>query len=127
VKEIGLRSSTLSTSDGADILIPNGNILSQNIVNWTFTNDHKRVMIGFTLSGKEMDANVINEVINDVIKKIQGVISNKKPVILYTKVTPDTCVLTVRFWSTTSNSDYAKSEAMLQLSSAFTGINIKFE
>jgi small-conductance mechanosensitive channel len=127
VKEIGLRSSTLSTSDGADILIPNGNILSQNIVNWTFTNDHKRVMIGFTLSGKEMDANVINEVINDVIKKIQGVISNKKPVILYTKVTPDNCVLTVRFWSTTSNSDYAKSEAMLQLSSAFTGINIKFE
>ena len=127
VKEIGLRSSTLSTSDGADILIPNGNILSQNIVNWTFTNDHKRVMIGFTLSGKEMDANVINEVINEVIKKIQGVISNKKPVILYTKVTPDNCVLTVRFWSTTSNSDYAKSEAMLQLSSAFTGINIKFE
>jgi potassium-dependent mechanosensitive channel len=127
VKEIGLRSSTLSTSDGADIIIPNGNILSQNIVNWTFTNDHKRVMIGFTLSGKELDANVINEVINEVIKNIQGVISNKKPVILYTKVTHENCTLTVRFWSTTGDSDYAKSEAMLQLSSAFSDISLKFE
>jgi potassium-dependent mechanosensitive channel len=127
VKEIGLRSSTLSTSDGADILIPNGNILSQNIVNWTFTNDHKRVMIGFTLSGKELDANVINEVINETIKTIHGVIPNKKPVILYTKVTPESCTLTVRFWSTTGNSDHAKSEAMLQLSAAFSGKNIKFE
>jgi small-conductance mechanosensitive channel len=127
VKEIGLRASTISNSDGADIIIPNGNILSQNIVNWTFTNDHKRVMIGFTLSGKELDANVINEVINDVVKDLQGVISNKKPVILYTKVTSENCTLTVRFWSTTSNSDNVKSEAMLKLSAAFSGKNLKFE
>ncbi len=77
VKEIGLRASMLSTADGADIIIPNGNILSQNIINWTFTNDLKRVMIGFILSGKELDANVINEVINDTIKNIPGVISQK--------------------------------------------------
>ena len=52
VKEIGLRASTLTTADGADVIIPNGNILSQNIVNWTFTNDQKRVMVSFNLVGK---------------------------------------------------------------------------
>jgi small-conductance mechanosensitive channel len=127
VKEIGLRSSTISTSDGADVIIPNGNILSQNIVNWTFTNDLKRVMISFILSGKELDANVINEVINETIKNIPGVISQKKPVILYIKVTPENCTLTVRFWSTISNADRNKSEALVQLSAAFTGKNIHFE
>jgi small-conductance mechanosensitive channel len=127
VKEIGLRSSTLSTSDGADIIIPNGNILSQNIVNWTFTNDLKRVMIGFVLSGKELDANVINEVINETIKNIPGVVAQKKPVILYTKVTQDNLTLTVRFWSTISNADRAKSEAFLQLSTAFADKKIRFE
>ena len=127
VKEIGLRSSTLSTSDGADIIIPNGNILSQNIVNWTFTNDLKRVMIGFVLSGKELDANVINEVINETIKNIPGVVAQKKPVILYTKVTQDNLTLTVRFWSTISNADRAKSEAFLQLSTAFADKKIQFE
>jgi small-conductance mechanosensitive channel len=127
VKEIGLRASTLSTADGADVIIPNGNILSQNIINWTFTNDLKRVMIGFVLSGKELDANEINEVINETIKNIPGVIPQKKPVILYTKVTSENCTLTVRFWSTVNNADHAKSEALLQLNTSFADKKIQFE
>lgn len=127
VKEIGLRASTISTSDGAEVIIPNGNILSQNIVNWTFTNDQKRVMIWFILSGKELDANVINDVINNTILNIPDVISQKKPVILYTRVTPQSCTLTVRFWSTISKADTLKSEALRQLSSAFAEKNIHFE
>ncbi|MDP4240624.1 MAG: mechanosensitive ion channel [Bacteroidota bacterium] len=127
VKELGLRASTLSTPDGAEVIIPNGNILSQNIVNWTFSNDEKRVILTFSLSGKELDANVMNEVINDTIKNIPNVISRKKPVILYTKVTPESCTITVRFWSTISHFDLVKSEAMQQLSAAFQAKKIGFE
>jgi potassium-dependent mechanosensitive channel len=127
VKEIGLRASTLSTADGAEVIIPNGNILSQNIVNWTFTNDQKRVTIWFILSGKELDANVIDEVINNTIGDISDLISNKKPVILYTRVTSETCTLNVRFWSTIKNAENVKSEALLKLSAAFAEKNIAFE
>jgi len=127
VKEIGLRASTLTTDDGADVIIPNGNILSSNIVNWTFTNNEKRVILTISLTGKELDANVINEVINGTIKKIPNVIAVKKPVILYTKVTSESCTLTIRFWSTTTNGDLVKSEAMLQLSAAFAAREIGFE
>jgi small-conductance mechanosensitive channel len=127
VKEIGLRASTLNTSDGADVIIPNGNILSQNIVNWTFSNDQKRVVVWFSLSGKELDSNVINEVINSTIKNIPNVISQKKPAIIYNRVTTETCAITVRFWSTISKADNVKSEAMLQLSAAFAAKNIGFE
>jgi small-conductance mechanosensitive channel len=127
VKEIGLRTSTLSTSDGADIIIPNGTILSQNIVNWTFSNNEKRVVLNFSLWGNELDANVINEVINGTVKDIPGVISARKPVILYTKVTPDTCTLTIRYWSTIGNADQVKSETMLRLSNAFGALKIGFE
>jgi potassium-dependent mechanosensitive channel len=127
VKEIGLRASTLTTDDGADVIIPNGNILSSNIVNWTFTNNEKRVILTISLTGKELDANVINEIINGTIKKIPNVIAVKKPVILYTKVTSESCTLTIRFWSTTTNGDLVKSEAMLQLSAAFAAREIGFE
>jgi small-conductance mechanosensitive channel len=127
VKEIGLRASKLSTADGADVIIPNGNILSQNIVNWTFSNDQKRVKIWFILSAKELDANMINEVINDTIKNIPGVVSQKRPVILYTRVTPESCTLTVNFWSTINNADSVKSDAYLQLSTAFANKKIQFE
>jgi len=127
VKEIGLRASTLTTDDGADVIIPNGNILSSNIINWTFTNNEKRVIITFSLTGKELDANVINEIINNTIKRLPHVITNKKPVILYTKVTSESCTITIRFWSTTTTGDMVKSEAMLQLSAAFEAQNIGFE
>jgi len=127
VKELGLRASTLSTADGADVIIPNGNILSQNIVNWTFSNNGKRNILTFTLTGKELDANLINDVINDTITEIPNVLTKKKPVILYTKVTPESCSITVRIWSTTSHADLVKSEALQQLSAAFNAKNIGFE
>lgn len=127
VKEIGLRASTLSTSDGAEVIIPNGNILSQNIVNWTFSNDQKRVMVWFTISGKELDSNVINEIINNTVAELPDVIHQKKPVILYNRASAENCTITVHFWSTIINADTAKSAAMLRLSAAFEAKNIKFE
>ncbi|HPT22382.1 MAG TPA: mechanosensitive ion channel, partial [Bacteroidales bacterium] len=96
-------------------------------VNWTFSNDQKRVTIWFSLMGKELDANVINEVINDTIKNIPNVVTSKKPVILYTSVTSGTCSITVRFWCTINNADSVKSETMLRLSAAFDSKKIKFE
>jgi small-conductance mechanosensitive channel len=127
VKEIGLRTSTLSTADGAEVIIPNGIMLSQNIVNWTFSNDQRRVMIEFSLSGDELDTNVINDTINDVVSKLPNVISRNKPVILFTKVHQETCWLTVRFWSSITNVEQIKSAAILQLSVAFKAKNIKME
>ena len=127
VKEIGLRASTLSTADGAEVIIPNGSLLSQNIVNWTFSNDQKRVMLTFSLTGEELDANVINEVINDTMKVIPNVIVQRKPVILYTKVSAESYTLTIRFWSTISKVDVVKSEALLQLRMAFAAKKIGFE
>ncbi len=127
VKEIGLRTSTISTADGAEVMIPNGIMLSQNVVNWTFSNDQRRMIIDFSLSGDELDTNVINDTINDVISQIPNVITKNKPVILFTKVHQDTCWLTVRFWSNIANMEQVKSMAMLQLSAAFKAKNMKME
>jgi len=127
VKEIGLRSSMLSTADGAEVIIPNGTILSQNIVNWTYSNNEKRLMIHFSLTGKELDANVVNEVINGTLKNMANVIAKRNPVILYTKVSTEACSLTVRFWTSIGKADQVKSEAMLRLSAAFSAKSIGFE
>ncbi|WP_221202108.1 mechanosensitive ion channel family protein [Microbacter margulisiae] len=127
VKEIGLRVVTINTADGAEVMIPNGTILSQNIVNWTYSNDQRRVVLDFSLSGNELDTNVINDVINDVVSKLPNVIAKNKPVILFTKVHQDTCWLTIRFWSTITNVEQVKSAAMLQLNAAFKDKNIKME
>lgn len=127
VKEIGLRASTLNTADGAEVIIPNGNILSQNIVNWTYSNDQRRVKIDFSLSGKELDSNMINELINETLLNIPNVVSARKPIILYTKVNYYSCWITVKFWSTIAHGDVVKSEAILRLNEAFAAKDITFE
>ena len=43
VKEIGIRSSRIVTPEGAEIIIPNGDMLSQKLINWTLNNSHMRV------------------------------------------------------------------------------------
>ncbi|HEY0298997.1 MAG TPA: mechanosensitive ion channel domain-containing protein, partial [Arachidicoccus sp.] len=43
VKEIGVRSSKLSSGSGADIIIPNGDLLSQQLTNWTMKDLTKSV------------------------------------------------------------------------------------
>jgi potassium-dependent mechanosensitive channel len=127
VKEIGLRSSTLNTADGASVIIPNGSILSQTIVNWTLSNNEKRVLIEFSLKGEELDSNQINDLINETIGNIKDVIVQKKPVILYTRVKKSSCSISVRFWSSINKADSVKSEATLNLSTAFAAKNIGFK
>lgn len=43
VLQIGIRSSTLMTDEGARVLIPNGDFLSGRMVNWTFSESDIRV------------------------------------------------------------------------------------
>ncbi|HZI52626.1 MAG TPA: mechanosensitive ion channel domain-containing protein [Chitinophagaceae bacterium] len=45
MKSIGFRSSIITTWDGADIIIPNGKLLDENVINWTMGNSHRRVEI----------------------------------------------------------------------------------
>ncbi len=42
VKEIGLRSSVVRTYDGAEVIVPNGNLISNELINWTRTDLRRR-------------------------------------------------------------------------------------
>jgi len=42
IKSIGFRSSIVSTFDGADVIIPNGDLLKVHLVNWTLGKSRRR-------------------------------------------------------------------------------------
>ena len=50
VKSMDLRTTKINAPNGSEIIIPNGS-LSQNITNWTYTNNLKQVEISFSLIG----------------------------------------------------------------------------
>ncbi len=45
VSHIGIRASTISTFDGAEVIVPNGDLISERVVNWTLSAPQQRVTI----------------------------------------------------------------------------------
>jgi potassium-dependent mechanosensitive channel len=43
VREIGTRASTIRTGNGAEVIIPNGRLTSEQVVNWTLSDRMRRV------------------------------------------------------------------------------------
>jgi potassium efflux system protein len=43
VREIGMRATRIKTGEGADVVVPNGTLLSQNLLNWTLGEKSRRL------------------------------------------------------------------------------------
>ncbi|OQP46279.1 hypothetical protein A4H97_31460 [Niastella yeongjuensis] len=97
VREIGLRSSTLMTGDGAEVIIPNGDVLSQQIVNWTLSNNQQRIQLDLSVTGNN-DMEVVTSTVKKAILASGFVYENREPSVLFTKVSDNGFDLTVYFW-----------------------------
>jgi small-conductance mechanosensitive channel len=127
VKEIGLRSSTLATTDGADIIIPNGDVLSQHIVNWTLGNTFRRIEFSVTVLTSDNKESVI-AIIKEVIKSTELVLQKREPVVLIEHVKDGEMTLKIYFWcEDVLKSELVKSDVRYQLHQEFKikGISTK--
>jgi small-conductance mechanosensitive channel len=43
IMDIGIRASKIATADGAEVIIPNGDLISHHVINWTLSNNNRRV------------------------------------------------------------------------------------
>lgn len=115
VREIGLRSSTLLTADGAEVIIPNGDILSQQIVNYTLSNNQIRLDMELSVSGSA-DMEVVSSAIKDAIRSSKFIFDNREPQILFTKVSDNGFDVKAYFWCTdVFKSEEAKSDVLILL------------
>lgn len=54
LKHIGLRSSIVKTGEGAEVIVPNGQLITEEVTNWTLSDQHRRLDINV---GVEYGAN----------------------------------------------------------------------
>jgi small-conductance mechanosensitive channel len=98
VKEISIRTSTLLTEDGAEVIIPNGDVLSNHIVNWTLSNNHVRLALSFNIE-KPADPEKINpDAIKEIVKKNSNVLQLREPQIMLNALNSKTSELRIYFW-----------------------------
>jgi potassium efflux system protein len=128
VNEIGIRSSKISTYDGSTVIIPNGDLIAQHIINWTHGNTSRRieVQVGVAYGSNVNDC---QDIIEKVLASNKQVINYPKPSILLDKFGNSSVDFRVLFWTgDIANWIQTKSEIMTAIYKNFEekGIQIPF-
>ena len=124
VQDIGIRSSKLTSLTGSDIILPNGDLLSQHVINWTRTNDHIRVDLVLRLApGEDLptDLETARELIQEEIKTSPYTMQSLPPEILLSSINGQVYELKVLFWITNIRQEQlTKSEILAGIYRRFT-------
>jgi len=97
VKEISLRASHLVTAEGAEVIIPNGEILSKNFINWSLGNNSIRAELALTVD-KMVDRSELQKVIMDTVKATPQLFAPREAEVYNNAITADSVQLNVYFW-----------------------------
>ncbi len=101
VNEIGIRSSKISTFDGSTVIIPNGDLIAQHIVNWTHGNNNRRieVLLGVAYGS---DVNVCHNLIEEVLSTNKYILNDPKSLILLQNFGSSSVDFRILFWTSDS-------------------------
>lgn len=125
VMEIGIRSSKLATFDGADVVIPNGDLLNQHLVNWTLSSNYRRVeaLVGVKYG---TNLNLVKDLLNQILQHQHGVVSYPEPLVLVNQFGDSSIEFRLLFWTNDiGNWVNLKSNILLQIDEVFKANQIE--
>ncbi|WP_159473166.1 mechanosensitive ion channel family protein [Dyadobacter sp. 3J3] len=125
VLDIGIRSSKLLTPQGSRVIIPNGDLLSGRLVNYTQKNSSLKSELIFKVN-IETDLELVKKLINGVVDQAEEMIKNAPRQILFNAITADSVELKVLVWVSSVYVEATfKSFVFEQLLKKFKENNIK--
>jgi small-conductance mechanosensitive channel len=75
VKDIGMRASVVQTLQGAEVIVPNAQLVSESVVNWTLTDERRRVDIPIGVA-YGTDPQVVIEILHGVAEEHPDVLDD---------------------------------------------------
>jgi len=112
VKEIGLRSTTMISGDGAEIIVPNGDFLTQHIVNWTLSNTFIRLELPLNVPA-DADIALVSKIITEEVKQHPEVMTDRSTSVIVNGIDSSKTSLTLYFWcSDVHKSNQLKSDVL---------------
>jgi small-conductance mechanosensitive channel len=125
VKEIGLRATVVSTYDGSDILVPNSNLTSNNLKNWTIADNRRFLEIKFS-TPHEVDPERVHQIVKGCFAE-QDNIDQEDSVVLFSEIGDYAFEFTVRLLITDmSIGRKIKSQFLFKVSEEFRKNNISY-
>ncbi len=125
VKQIGIRSSTIKTWEGAEVIVPNGNLISNKLINWTLSDQMRRIDIKVGVAyGANVD--LVKETLIKCAKQNDKLLTSPAPYVLFNEFGDSSLDFELRCWT----SDFAswvviRSDIRSAIEKAFRENNIE--
>jgi len=97
VKSIDLRSSNIHTFDGAEVIVPNGQLVSSEVINWTLSDKKRRLEIPVGV-GYESDPAVVSDLLMGVMMNNPRVLKTPDPMVLFSGLGQSSLDFVLVFW-----------------------------
>ncbi len=128
VHEIGMRATTLRTFDGADVVVPNGALLTEKFTNWTLRDRGKRMDVDVGIA-YGTDAALAIRVLERATRETPKVAEEPAPAVLFLGLGESALNFSVRAWTDEfDDSATVRSDLVTRLYTALAaaGIEIAF-
>ena len=112
VTKIGFRSSTLHCFDGSALIIPNADLISQRVINWTLTGTRRQILLNVHVAHGN-DPTRVRDLLRETVSAHPEVLESPKPTALFLGFGDSALNFEVRFWA-------PRPEIVLELKSDVT-------
>jgi len=128
VSRIGVRSSTVRTFDGAEVIVPNANLISNEVTNWTLSDMRRRIeiLVGVAYG---TDPHKVLELLLGAARSDERVLTDPEPSVLFLGFGDSSLDFSLRAWTDEFNEYLTiKSDLTLAVHDAIyaAGIEIPF-
>ncbi len=124
VKQIGARSSHVRTYDGAEVVVPNGNLITNQLINWTLSDNKRRVEIKVGTSYGS-DPNVVLELIKKAALGHEDVMKDPPPRALFEEFGDSSLNFRLLFWVHYEMGIGVKSDVAVAIFNIFKENNVE--
>jgi len=124
MKSIGIRSSVVTTWDGADVIIPNGDLMTQHLVNWTMGNTKRRFEIAVGVAyGTDLEHTI--QLLMKLMADDHRILKYPEPMVLVSQFNNSSVDLVLKFWVAHFITGFeVKSDLMVAVDALFKEHNI---
>ncbi len=125
ITRIGIRSSTISTAQGAEVIVPNAKLISDEVTNWTLSNQIRRVEVSVGVD-YESDPTQVIKLLAGVAKSNPDVLDEPSPFALFKGFGDNALEFELRFWVAFQSHITVKSQVAVAVATALreAGVSI---
>ncbi len=125
IKKIGLRSTNVQTFDHADVIIPNADLITNQVTNWTLTNRLVRIHIPVGVVYGS-DVSLVMETLMKCAAANPKVAETPAPHVLFMRIGDSSLDFELRVWALDADEMlFAKSELHQEIDRSFREAKIK--